>query len=322
MPSNCSVRTLMMDRARSNSKRGSRTDNFHLALVVECGGMRGVAGGGFMKVLSEARLQDSFDTLHGSSAGACAAAFFMTQQSEQGVRIFHEDICTRKIVNLFRFLSQPCMVDTDYIVDEIISKKRNLESDKIISAPGVLNIVTTSILDGLPAVHNSFENKDQLLRALKATLRVPGPFEYGIEIDGKRHLDGGLVAPISVSSAIDSGATHVLVVGTQRTQDYTADNTRNHIEAQALGLLYGRHLKLAYLNAHVADGRDWTTARDLPVETDFLVRPKESTWCGWFTIDKETLRKVEAEAETTARIYLGRGDNTRTTANGLHRFRC
>ena len=141
--------------------------------------MRGIAASGYLRAFFKSKLIDSFDTLHGSSAGACTAAYFLAQQPEEGRKIF-DDISTRKVVNPFRFLSQPCMVDTDYIVDEVIGKKQCLNIDKIVSEPGVLNIVTTSIVDSRPVVHTNFENKEQVLRALKATLRVPGPFETGI----------------------------------------------------------------------------------------------------------------------------------------------
>jgi predicted patatin/cPLA2 family phospholipase len=299
---NSSVRSIMIDRARSSSKRGKRTDNFHLSLVIECGGMRGVSAAGFIRVISESGLTDAFDTLHGSSAGACAAAYFLAQQPDEGRKIYH-DISNRKVVNPFRFFSQPCMVDTDYIVDEIFSKKRRLDIDKITSEPGVLNIVTTSALDGSPAVHKNFQNGEEIFRALKATLRVPGPFEYGIEIDGKRHLDGGLVAPIPIFSAIDAGATHILVICTQRSQDYASN--RRFFEGLALRVLYGGELQRKFLAANTGDRRTWKLAgAQSPVKTETLIRPDSATYCGWFTIETDVLRKVEEESIEIAQAYL------------------
>src|ERR1700733_6368945 len=87
MHTNSSLRSIMIERARLSSKRGMRTDSFHLSLVIECGGMRGVAAGGFLKVLSELSLFDTFDTLHGSSSGACAAAYVVAQQFDEGRKI-------------------------------------------------------------------------------------------------------------------------------------------------------------------------------------------------------------------------------------------
>ena len=304
MPINSSVRSIMVERSRTNSRRRKRADNYHLALVIECGGMRGIAASGFIQVLSEARLLDSFDTLHGSSSGACVAANILAQQFEEGRKNFFDDICTRRAVNPWRFLSQPCMVDTDYIVDEILAKKQKLDTEKIIAEPGTLNIVTTSVADGLPVVHKNFKNKEDVLSALKATLRVPGPFECGIEIDGRRHLDGAIGAPIPIFSAIDSGATHVLIICTQRVQDYGAGNRLNFLESLILGLFYGTEVRHAYRASQRVDWRTWSGDRNSSVEIDILVRPESATHCGWFTIDRDTLRKVEEESIKAAGSYL------------------
>jgi predicted patatin/cPLA2 family phospholipase len=297
-----SVHSLLMERARTNSKRGNRADKFHLALVIECGGMRGIAAGGFIKELTKLQLLDCFDTLHGSSAGACAAAYFLAQQPNQGIRIYYDDICTRRVVNPYRFWSQPCMVDTDYIVDQVIGRKRRLNFDKIILEPDVLKIVTTSIVDGRPAVHTNFKTEAQILRALKATLRIPGPFEPGIEIDGQNHLDGGMVAPIPVFSAIESGATHILTICTQRIQDYTVASKSLFFQSLVFGLLYGKQLRQSYLIAQSSDRRSLKSDRS--IELEILVRPAGSNYCGWFTIKKDILRNIEAESAKVARAYF------------------
>jgi predicted patatin/cPLA2 family phospholipase len=307
MPIKHTVRSILTERARTNSKRGKRSDNFHLALVIECGGMRGIAAGGFVQVLSEEKLLDAFDTLHGSSSGACTAAYFLARQVEDGRKLLLDDISTRKIVNPWHLFSQPCMVDTDYIVDELMATNRRLDTERIIAEPGVLNIVTTSVTDGLPVVHKNFENGEQILRALRATLRIPGPFEAGIEIKGRYHLDGGLVAPIPMFSAINSGATHALVVCTQRIQDYTRSKMRNFVESLMLGAIYGSRLRAAYLSAQHTDRRTGGAACPTTVKTDVLTRPEDATYCGWFTIDRSVLKDVEREAIGVAETYLKEG---------------
>lgn len=309
MPRAWSVHSLLMERARTKSKRGRRMDDFHLSLVIECGGMRGVAAGGFLQVFADAMLLDSFDTFHGSSSGACVAAYCLAQQSEEGRKLYYDDLCNRRVVNPFRFLSQPFMVDTDYIVDEIFSHKRRLDTCRILSEQRVLNVVTTSVASGQPIVHSVFQTSAELLLALKATLRVPGPFEPGIEIGGRRHLDGGISAPVPVFSAIASGATHILIVCTQRPQDYTVTYKMGMLEGLALRLLYNRKLQEAYLNAHASDRRRPPNEYQARITADVLVRPDYGTYCSWFTIDKRILRKVEEESAIAGRAYL-RGDST------------
>jgi predicted patatin/cPLA2 family phospholipase len=295
------MRSIMMQRARNNSKRRKRLDDFHLSVVIECGGMRGVVAAGFMQALAELKLLDSLDTLHGSSSGACAAAYFLTEQSEEGRRVYLEDICSRAVVNPFRFYSQPCMVDTDYIVDEVFAKKRRLAVERIISEPGVLNVVTTSVSDGLAVIHKNFQSGDQIFRALKATLRVPGPFEPGIVIDGRRHLDGGIVAPIPLFSAIAAGATHILTICTQRIHDYVVTDKGNFLEGMILRLLYGKPLGQAYMTYH---NRRSDIGCPSTVKIETLVRPASGTHCSWFTVEKDLLEKVEKESVEVARAYF------------------
>jgi predicted patatin/cPLA2 family phospholipase len=298
-----SVRSLLHARAREKSKPGERSDNFHLSLVVECGGMRGVAAGGFLAALSSA--VDCFDTLHGSSSGACAAAYFLSEQVEDGLQMYYEDLCHRHVVNRRRFLWQPSMVNTDYIVDEIFSKKRRLDTTKILSSRGTLNIVTTCIPSGSPVVHKNFSSADELLRALKATLRVPGPFERGIEIASKRHLDGGIVAPVPVFSAIESGATHILTVCTKRAGDYELPNPYRTLEGFMLRVLYGRELENAYLgNGSSSAGRIEVSP---PPVIETLMRPRTGVWCDWHTTEVSVLHRVVDEATAVARDYFKQG---------------
>lgn len=300
---NSSVRSILSERTRTNSKRGHRTDDHHLALVIESGGMRGVAAGGFIKVLSDAMLLDAFDTIHGSSAGACAAAFFLTQQADRGLEIYYSDICNSTVINPMRFFSRPCVVDTDYIVDHILAKRLPLDAEKIISEPGVLSIVSTSIEDGGAAIHRGFQNKEQILLALKATLRVPGPREPGIVIGNKHHIDGAIAAPMPLISAIGAGATHILAIGTQRARDYSnVPGKLKYLEGAALGLLYGRPLMESYIASRSQDRR--SVVGDDRVVIENMVRPSTGTTCGRLTIDKNILRNVEMEAIQVASAYL------------------
>lgn len=304
MTSNPTVRTVLLNRAKTKSKRGNRADNFHLSMVIECGGMRGVVAAGFVQTFAQNGLLDCFDTVHGSSSGACAAAYFLAEQSEEGRRIYLEDICSRTVVNPFGWFTQPCMVDTDYIVDEVFAKKRRLNVEKIISEPTVLNIVTTSVADGVAIVHKNFRTADQVLLALKATLRVPGLFEPGILIQERRHLDGGIAAPVPIFSAVEAGATHILVICTQREQDYAAFDKGGVLEGMFLGIRYGPRLRASYMRNH-----NLRSHVDVPssVRIEQLIRPAQGTRCRWYTTEKSTLEKVEQEAINVAKAYLLQG---------------
>ena len=299
-----SILELLRDRLATGSRRGNRSDPYHIAVVIECGGMRGVVAGGFIQVLCGRGISHAVDSVHGSSAGACAGAYFLANQPTQGSDIYYRDICNRDVVNRWRVLSRPCMVDTDFIVDEIIAKRRALEHGTIISQPGLFNVVTTTALDGKAIVHKNFETRFELLLALKASLRVPGLREPGVEIGGKSHLDGGLVAPIPIFSAIDSGATHILVLATQRETDYQRSRYLVTLEAAALGCLYGAAFATEYFQANQKSPWLELKASSHSIRYDILMRERNATHCAWHTIDMHTLRDAEAEAISAAEAYL------------------
>jgi hypothetical protein len=101
------VLSLVQERVRTNSTPGNRPDSSHLALVIEGGGMRGAVSGkltilmivfashdfsafntalidistaGMAAALSTLGLLDTFDSVHGSSAGAIIGAYVVSRQ--------------------------------------------------------------------------------------------------------------------------------------------------------------------------------------------------------------------------------------------------
>jgi predicted patatin/cPLA2 family phospholipase len=276
-------------------------------LVIECGGMRGVAAAGIVTELERWGGANAFDSVHGSSAGACAAAYFVSQRSDDGAQIFMKDIATRRVVDHKRFLSQPCMVDTDYIVDTIISDRRPLDLKRIVGTPSKLFIVTTSLKEAKPVILSGFRRGADVLTALKASLRVPGPFEHGIEFEGDRHLDGGIAAPIAIDSAISNGATHILIAGTQRRKDYF-EKDRRSLEPIILRILYGSAVQQAY-HSGAEQRRTVIDARTfMGAEVDSIFRSDDSPLCHWHTIDKTVLEIVRQDAAKSAHRYIKHGN--------------
>jgi predicted patatin/cPLA2 family phospholipase len=301
-----SIVQLLAARQRQTSKRGHRSDRAHLAIVIECGGMRGIVAGGFVAELCSQGLSECFDSVHGSSAGASVGAYFLANQPDDGLEIYRTDICNRRVVNPYGFFSKPCMVETDYIVDVVINKKRKLDVSEVVKSPGLLNVITTAATDGAPTVHNRFDCRDDVLIALKASLRVPGPCEPGVLIHGKRHLDGGLTSPLPVFSAVLSEATHILVVGTQTAPNYVRKNPMSRVEGAWLAINYGVRFGRAYVAANLPP----RYPQQQSTVTQFICRGADGTHCDWYTVDHLTLTKVEHEARSLGKAFVQRVRST------------
>lgn len=304
---------LIAERLRTKTTRHRRNDGYHIALVVECGGMRAVAAGGILRSFADAGMQTVFDSAHGSSAGACAAAYFWSDQIDAGRAIYFEDISNRRVVNPYRFWSRPCMVDTDYIADAIIGKKRAINAENLLGDTASFTVVTSNAKTGDPIFLSNFKNRAEILNALRASLRVPGIRETGVKIGESMNLDGGITSPISITSAIAAGATHAVVVGTQRLGDYPTSRTDDTFEAKMLSALYGRKLKNGFDRGQELRSSIYVGNSNLPLHIEFVARASTSIYCSWHTIDKAILKEVESDATCAGKDLVSKITKSRNS---------
>jgi predicted patatin/cPLA2 family phospholipase len=275
----------------------------HLALIIECGGMRGIVAAGMLSILKDFNFRDIVDSFHGSSAGACAAAFLMTDQTNAGCQIYLEDICTPQFVSLWRILKMQSPVATEEIVETIILNRRKLNTSVILEQGG-LHISCTNAETGAEKIFNLFNDKDQISHALKATLELPSLIRRGHLVEGAHYIDGGYCAPIATRSARASGATHALLICTQRLQDYRLWKNGLDIEALMLGLRYGWPVMKSYRHAQQDRVNCVAGVIDQDMQCDILIRPSSSTYCSNLEIRQDYLHKVMLEGESAAKEYL------------------
>jgi predicted patatin/cPLA2 family phospholipase len=214
---------VLLDRARTGSRPGARTDPHRVALVVEGGAMRGVVSGGMVTGLEALGMRLAFDAVYGSSAGACAGAYFLAGQARLGARLYYEAVNNRKFINLLRGLQRRAIVDLDFVFDDVLSRQLPVNFEAI-QQSGVELVVLASHVDGpernpvngLPHVDavrfSRFEDADDLLGALHASAQMAvvggAPFTYR----GMRYWDAAITQPIPIHAALADGYSHILVL--------------------------------------------------------------------------------------------------------------
>lgn len=210
---------VLLDRARSGSRPGARTDPHKIALVVEGGAMRGVVSGGMATGLEALGLRDAFDVVYGASAGACAGAYFLAGQAQRGARLYYEAVNNRQFIDVFRGFQRRAIVDLDFLFDRVLRERLPLDFDAV-QRSGVEFVVLASHVDGengadehVEAVRLSgFEDVDDLMGALHASCRMPvvggAPFTYR----GMRYWDAAITQPVPIHAALADGCTHILVL--------------------------------------------------------------------------------------------------------------
>lgn len=207
---------LMRVRARSGSRPAGREDAWHLALVVEGGGMRGVIAGGMVTALQKLGLTRTFDSIHGSSAGAAAGAYFLADQAALGTSMFYEDLNNSRFINPLRLLTRRPVMNISYLVDEVFKCIKPLAVHRIIGSEIPLHIVMTDTRTRTAFVKSSYSSADDVFQCLRATTSMPVLAGDPVAYEGRLLFDGGLLQQIALESAQAAGATHLLVLMTRR----------------------------------------------------------------------------------------------------------
>jgi predicted patatin/cPLA2 family phospholipase len=304
-----SVRDLLRRRQGMVSARGNRADPYHLALVIEGGGMRGVVSGGMVSALEERSLLQCFDSVHGSSAGACAGAYFVAGQARLGTRIFYEDINNSSFISLRRAaLFQPIM-NTNYLIHEVMKHKKTLDVNEIISNNGRLNIVATDANYGHARLYNTFRDERHFFEILKASITIPVIAGSPVIVDGISLVDGALVQQIAIPSAIAIGATHILVLmsrGEIPPSQRKNQSLAMSLEAAILKLFHGQKLAEMYM---ITDKENLETIWEIEQNrgypcVDIIRRKPLSTTVGRLTTDAAVLRRADEEARQAVFGYL------------------
>lgn len=296
------VSSLIRIRLDESSKRNVRKDKFHLALVIESGGIRASSVGGMTQVLSE--ISSVFDSVHGSSAGACAGAYFATEQTGYGKDIFLDHLPQKSIMSLKKVFEVPSIVDVDTIVDKILRTTAPLNSSLLFKSQPYLNIVVSNRATGKPETLRAFQKEEDIFNALRASLRIPGPLEKGIKINKEFYLDGGYTSSISIKSAIDSGATHLLVLCAKRPQDYSYFALLKSIPRIILLMIFhGPKFALGYIKGNII-AIQTVNNKNNSIELEKIIRTENAIKCGSITTDREVIQRSWAEGVGVARYFL------------------
>ena len=202
---------VVLERARAGTRPGERDDPHLVALAVEGGGMRGAVSSGMCVLLEAAGLTNAFDRIYGVSAGALNG--WATAAGQAALSATHyEDAALHGVINHMRPLAGRPVVDFDLMFEELIGVRKPLAH-----APGGPDFRAIALsLDTMAArVLRDFSSAAEVRDAVRASASLPRLGGAPPVFRGERMADGGLVEPIPYRTAIDEGATHVLVLRTR-----------------------------------------------------------------------------------------------------------
>ena len=176
------------------------------ALVLEGGGLRGAFTAGVMSAFYEQGIgYGFFDYYIGSSAGAWSIAYFLTEQIEEGLRIWKDHLHSK----LFGWRLGKPNISLDHLewvardkepLDIRILPKRNVQAFAVLS----------DIETGLAHYENICRAPDPVA-VLKAAVAMPF-LAKPVTLYGHRYCDGGMTDAVPVCQAEKAGAKEIWVV--------------------------------------------------------------------------------------------------------------
>ena len=272
--------------------------------------MRGVVAGGMVSALEEMEMLKCFDSIHGSSAGACAGAYFAAGQARLGTSIYYENINNSKFINFARVFAGKPMMSTSYLIDQVMHVEKPLDVSKLLLGDKFLYIVTTETKTARACVFDAFRDADYFFNVLRATVTMPIIAGHAVVIDDHPLVDGGIVQQIPLHSAINVGATHVLVLLTRTRGELERPERMSKLSLDYLGfrLMYGSALAARYarrnteINAVLHQVME--SESDQAIKIDTLVRPTSATYVDRLSMDAPVLRAAALEARDTVVSYL------------------
>jgi predicted patatin/cPLA2 family phospholipase len=308
--STVSVRDLLLARLSKGSQRNHRDDSFHLALVIEGGGMRGVVAGGMVSALETRNLLACFDSIHGSSAGACAGAYFVAQQARLGTRIYYEDINNKSFIDVRRALTGRPIMNTHFLIDHVMRVIKPLDVEKIISQPDFLYIVATDAKSGEARRYSRFRDAAHFFSILKGTITIPVIGGAPVLVDDLALSDGGMLQQIALDSALEVEPSHILVLMTRRLGEIERPDggLRLKTEALILRLFYNADFARVYSvrNANINKTLQRIAARNSldRVTIHSVARPAHASQISRLTTDTDALMRADQEAQQAIFRYL------------------
>lgn len=198
--------------ARAAGTASSRADGNRLALVVEGGGMRGVVTSAMTAAIEDLGLSACFDLVVGTSAGALNGAALLAGVAGGCTREYADGFTGREFINPLRLLFGRPAVDVAFTLDYT---SEHLDADRharALASDIELHCVATDVATATRGVLTGMSTLDELRGALLATSRLPWIGGAPVAFGGRRWLDGGLVEPVPVPTALEAGATHLLVL--------------------------------------------------------------------------------------------------------------
>jgi predicted patatin/cPLA2 family phospholipase len=208
------VVALIRKRRDERSLPGRREDGRRIALVVEGGGMRGAVSAGMTAAIEQLGFTDTFDEVHGASAGSFNAAFLIAGQASYLTGLYEHGFGNPRFVSVRRVLRGQSLFNMDYVVNEVWRTQRPLHTDRILESAIELHCTATDVETALIVDLTDLRDDREIRTAMLASARLPWLAGPPVPFRGRMLFDGTLAEGVPVHVPRTT-ATDMLVLQTR-----------------------------------------------------------------------------------------------------------
>jgi predicted patatin/cPLA2 family phospholipase len=226
-----------------------------IALAIEGGGMRGTISAGMALAVHELGLTGAFDAVYGASAGAISGAWLVSSRPE-GLRGWTEPAYAHALIRRSAPLRGSPVVDVRALIEDVYTTAFPLDFESVLASPVELHPLATDARTGASTdLRPLIGSPAELRLALRASASLPLLAGPPVELRGHRFFDAGVSESVPYHTALEQGATHVLVLRSRREVATSREPPRSarviartalrRESAQLRSALLGREARLA-----------------------------------------------------------------------------
>ncbi len=140
------------------------------------------------------------------------AAYFLAEQAAFATTIYYQKINNTRFI---RRCWHRKIVNIDDLFDSIIMSERPLCVEKVMASRPQLFVTIADARTGEAFLAQAQTSRTPLITLLKASTAMPLLYNGLVAVDGRDCFDGGLINPLPILEAIESGCTDLLVLLTR-----------------------------------------------------------------------------------------------------------
>lgn len=248
-------------------------DHEHLSLVIEGGGLRGALTAGEVAELEAKEYSPIiFDSVVASSSGAYSAAYYLSENAQDGANLYIDHLIQAKMAHFGNCLHLRPVLDLSVPVDDLLENVIPVNWDKVVETKK-LHMMVSDPHEVTTKMLPPPRDKEELKNFLKATSHMPILSGRAPTIEGLSYYDGSLTSPLPIAQAIALGATHVLALSTRNLREWRTKQTKLE---RVVSRIYDK--RWPGIDAAIRKGvetadtkmAELTCARDNPVEPPYI----------------------------------------------------